>query len=450
MWTPSPACRVAFLAAAALRRGALAFLLLLPLIAATNPPEGDGSTPLHWAAYRDKLDDADKLLKSGAKVNATNDLGATPLWLASQNGSSKMVHRLLEAGANPNITLQSGETPLMVGARSGNADVVEQLLAKGANPNVRGTRGQTALMWAAAQKHPDVVKVLLAHHADLKLKSDEWTDVMAVPPHGYLPYNKAVPHGGETAFLFAARNGDLESVKLLLAAGANVNDADAWGVTATTIAAHSGFTDIVLFLLDKGANPNLDGPGFTALHEAIERRDEKMIAALLDHGADPNLPIKTWTPTRRSSDDWYFDPMLVGATPYWLAARFAEPSVMRMLIQHGADPKFVHHADYTAEQGFGAVQRKETANALMAACGMLRVHSWVEAPAAQRELDTLEAVKIAVESGADLNLANTDGSTALDAAKALRYQSVVDYLTEKGAKPGTGGSGRGRGGRAGR
>jgi uncharacterized protein len=427
-------------------------ILLLPLaalLAAGNPPNGDGSTPLHWAAYRDDIDAANKLLASGAKVNAANDLGATPLWLAAQNGSSKMVRRLLEAGANPNIALTTGETPLMVGARSGYPDVVEQLLKKDANINAKGTRGQTALMWAAAQKHPDVVKALLAHHADIKAKSEEWTDVMAVPPHGYLPYNIAVPHGAETALMFAARNGDLESVALLISAGANVNDSDAWGVTATTIAAHSGFTDIVLFLLDKGADPNLDGPGFTALHEAIERRDEKMITALLDHGANPNLPVKTWTPTRRSSDDWYFDPMLVGATPYWLAARFDEPNVMRLLMKHGADPSFVHHADYTAEQGFGAVQRKETANALMAACGMLRVHSWVEAPADRREVDTLEAVKIAVEAGVDLNLANTDGATALDAAKGLRYQSVIDFLTEKGAKAGSGGTGRGRGGRAG-
>jgi ankyrin repeat protein len=414
-----------------------------------NAPDGDGSTALHWASYRDNLEAADLLIRAGAKVNTTNDLGVTPLWPASENGSSKMVRRLLEAGADPNSALVSGETPLMAAARSGYPDVVEQLLAKGASINARGTRGQTALMWAAAQGHPNVVKVLLAHRADIRLKSDTWTDVMAVPPHGYLPYNKAVPHGGETALMFAARNGDIESSKLLVAAGANVNDTDAWGVSATTLAAHSGFTDIVLFLLDRGADPNVEGPGFTALHEAIERRDEKMVAALLDHGANPDTPLKTWTPTRRSSDDWYFDPMLVGATPYWLAARFTEPDIMRVLTKHGADPLFVHHADYTAEQGFGAVQRKETATTLMAATGSLRVHPWVELPAREREAATLEAVKIAVESGVDLNVANTDGRTALDGAKALGYNSVVAYLTEKGAKAGTGGSGAGRSGRGG-
>jgi ankyrin repeat protein len=227
-----------------------------------------------------------------------------------------------------------------------------------------------------------------------------------------------------------------------------VNDADAWGVSAVTLAAHSGFRDLVEFLLQKDANPNQAPAGFTALHEAIMRRDEEMVTALLDHGADAGAPLKTWTPTRRSSDDWNFDTSLVGATPYWLAARFTEPNVMRLLVKHGADPKFVHHAAYVAEQGFGQSERKETVNALMAAVGMIRVNPWVEIPRSEREALTLETVKLAVESDADLNLANTDGRTALDAAKGLRYQSVVDYLTEKGAKAGTG-AGAGRGARRG-
>src|SRR5580765_4514406 len=279
-----------------------ALRLLLQQRASVNVAEADGTTALHWASYRDDVESADLLIRAGANVNAANDLGATPLWTASLNASAPMVKRLLDAGANPNAALLAGETPLMVAARSGYPEVVEMLLAKGANPNAHGERGQTALMWAVSQQHPAVVKVLTAHGADLKARSDVWNEVMAVPPHGYLPYNLTIPHGGETALMFAARVGDLESARLLVAAGANVNDADAWGVSATTLAAHSGFTDLVLFLLDKGADPNAAPNGFTALHEAIMRRDEKMAAALLDHHADPNFPLKTLTPTRRSSD----------------------------------------------------------------------------------------------------------------------------------------------------
>jgi uncharacterized protein len=413
-----------------------------------NATEGDGSTALHWASYKDDLESVDLLIRAGANVNAANDLGVTALWTASQNGATAMVKRLLDAGANPNLALLSGETPVMVASRSGYPKAVELLAAKGANVNERGARGQTALMWAVSQQHPEVVKVLLGHHADLSLRSEVWSDVMAVPPHGYLGYNKAIPHGGETALMFAARVGDLASAKLLIAAGANVNDADAWGVSATTLAAHSDFGELVSFLLDKGADPNAYPNGFNALHEAIMRRDEAMVTALLDHHADPNAPLKTWTPTRRSSDDFNFHPALVGASPLWMAARFTEPNIMHLLIQHGADPKFVHHADWVAEQGFGQAHRTDTSTIVMAATGVGggNLSAWVGLPRSEREAQTLEAVKLAADLGVDLNVASTDGRTALDGAKNLQYQSVISFLTEKGAKPGTGaGVGRGPG-----
>src|SRR5579862_3731279 len=399
-----------------------------------NVAEADGATALHWASYRDDLEGADLLIRAGSNVNAANDLGVTPLWTASQNGSLPMVKRLLDAGANPNAALLAGETPVMVAARAGFPEVVEQLLSKGGNPNAHGARGQTALMWAVSQKHPEVVKVLLTHKADVQLRSEVWSEVMAVPPHGFLEYNKAIPHGGETALMFAARVGDLTSAKLLVDAGANVNDQDAWGVSATVLAVHSGFRDFAEFLLDKGADPNRAEAGFSALHEAIMRRDEKMVAALLMHGADPNAPLRTWTPTRRSSHDHHFEPSLVGATPYWLAARYDQPAVMRLLVKQGADPLFIHRADYLADK---YKPQKEATTALMAALGMGGgTTAWVQAPRREREGLTLEAVKLAAELGVDVNVANTDGRTALDAAKALHYETVVKFLVDKGAVPG--------------
>src|SRR5262245_11169898 len=408
-----------------------------------NAVERDGSTALPWAAYRDDLESVDLLIRAGAKVNAANDLGATPLWTACQNGSEPMVRRLLAAGANPNAKLLLGETLLMVAARVGNPAVVEQLLAKGADVNARAARNQTALMWAVAQKHPDVVKVLLARGADVKARSDAWTDVMAVAPHGYLDYNRAIPHGNDTPLLFAARVGDLASAKLLVGAGANVNDADAWGITPTVLAAHSGFTDLVEFLLEKGADPNLAEAGFTALHDGIMRRDERMITSLLDHGANPNAPLKTWTPTRRSSRDYNFEPELIGATPLWLASRFTEPNILRLLVKHGADAKFVHQSDRVPDR-YPFTHRKASITPLMAAVGMGGGGApWVEVDRSQREALALETAKLLVDLGVDVNAVNTDGRTALDAARTLKFESVVAYLLEKGAKPGTGGQGRG-------
>src|SRR5439155_2517987 len=234
----------------------------------------------------------------------------------------------------------------------------------------------------------------LAHGADVHARSESWTDVEAVPPHGSPEYNRAIPYGSDTALLFAARVGDLASAKLLVAAGAHVNDADAWGISATVLAAHSGFADVVDLLLEKGADPNAAKAGFTALHEAIMRRDERMVTALLSHGADPNARLQTWTPTRRTSRDFNFEPELVGATPFWLAARFTEPGVMRLLVKHGADPLFVHHGDRVVDAPGGDrfEHRTRVTTALMAATGMGGGGTpWVQPERAERETLTLEA-----------------------------------------------------------
>jgi ankyrin repeat protein len=398
-----------------------------------NTSEADGTTALHWASYRDDVTSADLLIGEGADVDAANDLGATPLWAASQNGSATMVGRLLDAGAEPNAALVSGETPVMVAARSGSVDVVRLLLDSGADLAARGPRGQTALMWAVAQQHSDVVALLIEHGADVHARTEVWSQVVAVPPHGQPEYNREIPQGGNSALMFAARVGDLASAQLLLAAGADVNDADAWGVSAMVLAAHSGFPDLVQLLLDRGADPNSAAAGFTALHAAVMRRDEKIVSALLAHGADPNARVLTWTPTRRASEDFHFPPSLVGATPFWLAARFSDPVLMRLLAEYGADPLFVHQATY---KNLRLQILEESTTALMAALGMAArgAQGWI--PPERGEIDALrlEAVMVAVELGVDVNAVDNQGRTALDAAMALEDEAIVEFLVEHGAR----------------
>ena len=206
-------------------------------------------------------------------------------------------------------------------------------------------------------------------------------------------------------------------------------------MTALVLAAHAGHGALVELLLEKGADANAAAPGFTALHIAIMRRDERMAAALLAHGADPNAPLRTWTPTRRASADWNFAPPLVGATPFWLAARVTHPRIMRLLAEHGANPRVVHRSDFYLNDMYD--HRTEATTALMAATGMgIGGTAWLPPPRAAREALALEAVQTAVELGADLNAATTDGRTALDAAQALKYEWVVRYLVDKGARSG--------------
>ncbi len=431
--------------------------------------QGDGSTALHWASYWDNPAIAARLIRAGSAVDATNDLGVTPLWAGCENGSPAMVEALLAAGADPNRALPFGETPLMTAARTGNADVVGQLLAAGADVDAATEDGaygaQTALMWAVAQKHPAVVEVLLAHGADVRARSTTFTETVKTIPT-YANYGlQCVPRdecyitdvrsGGFTPLLFAARVGDLASARLLAAAGADVNEAAPDGASALAIAALSGHGAVGAFLLDRGADPNAAGGGYAPLHAAIVHRDPLLAEALLSAGADPNARVSASTRYTRDSADFFFAPWFVGAPAFWLAARYREAGIMRLLARHGADPAATHSPAYWTRDRRTAASRmwvdEGQTTALMAAVGLGgRDPLWAvdhrarvaEATELGRGPDrnaaqaaTLEAVRVAVELGIEVNAANARGQTAISRATADGFEAVVAFLVEHGAAP---------------
>src|SRR5206468_1497159 len=135
------------------------------------------------------------------------------------------------------------------------------------------------------------------------------------------PYVGDVEKGGSTPLLFAARQGDLESAKLLLAAGTDVNDKAPDGYSAMQLASHSGHGELALFLLNAGADPNAADVGFTTLHTAVLTGDLPLVKALIAHGANPNAQITKATPIRRLGEDLALPTPLIGATPFFLAAK---------------------------------------------------------------------------------------------------------------------------------
>ena len=420
--------------------------------------QGDGATALHWAAYRDEIEVADLLIRAGADPGAATDLGVTPLWAAAENGSAAMTERLLEAGADPDAPLLSGETPLMTAARVGAAEVVGRLLEGGADADATAGRNQTALMWAVSQRHPAVVEALLRHGAAVDARTDVWTEVVKTTPEPWNPeYVAEIPQGGYTPLLFAARVGDLPSARLLAAAGADVNDQPPYGTSATVVAAHSGHGDVAAFLLARGADPNAADAGYTALHAAILHKNTALVRALLDHGADPEAPVRASTPVRRDAVDFYLHPSYVGATPFWLAARFSAPDIMRLLLERGADPLVAHHPTYwpgsLSIRDERVQVREGPTNALMAAAGLGgrdplvsvdrlgRIAESAPVLSTRREPDPaaraatmLEAVRIAAAQGVDVNAANAEGNTALHAAARGGHDGVVRYLVAQGAR----------------
>ena len=382
---------------------------LLQERADVNAAQADGATALHWAAHWDDLETAELLIRAGADVNAANDYGVTPLWLACTNGSAAIAGKLLEAGANPNAALPTGETVLMMCARAGNAEAVNSLLVHGADVNAAETRrGQTALMRAVAQKQPEAAKTLIEHGADVHARSN----------------------GGFTPLLFAAQQGDLESARILLATGANVNEATPDGMSMLLLASASGHEALSIFLLEEGADPNaVDAYGATALHYAVMKGIASMsgvslanyvshlfrpsmpelVKALLAHGANPNARLVDGPRLAgRSLRE------AIGATPFLLAAAANDVSVMRILAENGADPLLATKGKLTP---------------LAAAAGVGRVQDFTEA----EEHNALEAVKLALDLGADVNAANDTSRTALHGAANLGGNAIIQFLADQGA-----------------
>lgn len=432
---------------AARHQGAEAVQQLLAGGADPDVRQADGATALHWATYQEDIDTVASLIEAKADVNAVNRLGASPLYLAAKSGNANLIERLLEAGANPNLALQIGETPLMTAARSGTAEGVLHLIEAGADVNAsESSRGQTALMWATAQGHVDVARVLIEAGADLEARSKVRSRLMytQAPNGGAFDQGMVEQLGGYSPLLFAASQGHVELARLLLSAGADVEGVAGNDASPLVVATHSGHSDLARLLLEQGADANAIGAGYNALHAAVLRGDLDTVAALLEHGANPDVRLQRATPVQRASEDWALKAPLVSATPYWLAASFREPQIMRALEQGGADPLLTteelwsvprdraSRLDPPSPTSVGGFASSVQA-AIRGASDRGRYYVLAnEDPLGEEQL-ALEAVIVAADHGANLNHRDFTESTALHDAAVRALASVVRELAERGA-----------------
>jgi ankyrin repeat protein len=378
-----------------------------------NARSSDGSTALLWLAHWNDLKTADLLLRAAADANAANDFRMTPLSQACTNGSAEFVRLLLKSGANPNLAIATGESPLMTCAKTGSVDAVRMLIEYGTAVNTaEPSQNQTALMWAAAERHPDVVSALIAAHADLKASTKQ----------------------GFTAMHFAARVGDLESVKILSAAGVDVNLQTSGanpGYTPLLVATLRAQVGVALYLLDHGADPNNNGAGFTPLHWAsttwegfasnpvygfedpmsgIPDRQAKLqlVKALLAHGAEVNARMTKRQPSFATG---YTDG--VGATPLLLAASVDDVEMMRLLLAAGADPK---------------IPTATSATTIMAATGLN--HGIGESLVTEEQAK--DAVKLLLDRGVDPKGETTFGENALFGPAYRGWNSLLAQMIDLG------------------
>ena len=396
-----------------------------------NASAGDGATALHWAAYRDNSELARLLIQAGASVNIANDLGVTPLWVAATTRSTATLETLLEAGANPNIVPPTGETPLMVATRTANVDGVRLLVAHGADVNAReAQKGQTALMWAASKQEPEIVRNLIEAGADLHARtvtSQRYVLLCCQEYNGDIrPGTAWVRHGGFTPLLFAAREGALESARLMLEAGANLDDTAADGASALGLAALSGQGAVATLLVEAGADVNAAGAGYTALHAAVMRGDLALAKSLIAYGANLNARLTEATQARRNHNDYAFDKALLGATPFMLAAKEGEAEFMRSFAAAGADLSLplVDGSTPLMVAALGK-QRVRPGRTLIVVAG--------QDVNREPERRALEAVKVVVELGAVMDANNDAGDTALHVAAQKRFETVTRFLAENRA-----------------
>ena len=380
--------------------------LLLRQHADVNAPQADGATALAWAVHYNDLDTTNLLIRAGANPNAANDLGVTPLWLACENGNTAIVERLLEARANPNAALTTGETLLMQAARTNSVGAITALLVHGVDVNGRksGRGGQTALMWAAAMGHADAVQALIGGGADAHARSAS----------GFMP------------LLFAARIGDIPTLRVLLRAGALVDDQAPDGTTALTMAVDSNHEDAAIAVLLAGADAKQTSAGYTPLHTAVQRGYAALVAALLGHGADPNVRLTKAPPLVFGTSAGAGRADLTGATPFLIAARGANIAMMRTLLTAGADPRLTTSDGTTplmVAAGLGQLEdtTQKGFDALAAAA------RWQDAAA-------VDAVHMLLDLKTDINARNTLGNTALHGASYVGANAIVQLLVDKGAR----------------
>jgi uncharacterized protein len=441
--------------------------LLLRAGANAKVANRDGSTPLWLACINGDAPVIAALLTAGADANEKLPLGRTPLMVAARTGNVDAIKVLLDHGADVNAkeTLR-GTTALMWAADEGHAAAIQLLVQHGADikaqsdPAERG-RGPALGKSNDPRKAVEALgKALAAGIPTPQLGALGTTSLIPVVPEkrgagrgrgqggaagadgldqgddaaAVFGFGRGRPApkdgGGLTALVYAVRSDDLDSVKALLAAGADINQVTGYGWSPLLVATQNRYYKLGAYLLDHGADVNLANKGaWTPLYLATDNRNIEggdypvrkgdmdhldYIKLLLDKGANVNARMKDTTETRTVFTNQWLDES--GATAFLRASQSGDLVLMKLLLAHGADPKIDTTLHVTALQ-------------VAAGIGWVEGITYEWSPAS-----TLEAVKMLLDLGLDPNAQADTGRTALHGAAHKGRPDVVQILVDHGAR----------------
>lgn len=333
------------------RAGALE---LLRLGADVNAPLADGSTALHWAVHNVDAEMVELLLAREADPAVKNRYGAAPLTEAVRIANADIAGMLLAAGADPEATNADGQSALMLAASTGVVEVAELLLDAGANVNaMEQWRGQTALTWAAANAHGEMTELLIDHGANVNIRaaSTDWGSQITAEPRAQYR-----PTGGLTPLLYAARSGCEVCIDAILDAGADIDLPTPEAITPLMVAIDNYRYNAAKLLLERGANPHVwDWYGRTALYIATDMNSYgpsqtrgggelapgptalDIMRLLLEAGVNRDPQLNHHRPGRGGNSGRFVDDLLTtGATPLLRAANSHDLEAVKLLLEYGA------------------------------------------------------------------------------------------------------------------
>jgi ankyrin repeat protein/beta-lactamase regulating signal transducer with metallopeptidase domain len=406
--------------------------LLLAKGADVNVTSRTGWTPLHaaagpgwpWRKQSTRGQIVGLLIDSGSVINAKDSDGCTPLHAAAAwRRQDEVVEVLLARGANVDAEANSGATPLHYAAYNGQKGVVEILLAKGANINAKTDAGDTPASAALQADHPDIFALLTGKGGDMPLANSLHS---------------------------VARIGNLAEAKNLIDKGANVNAKDWIGWTALHYTAKKGNRDVIQLLISRGAKVNVQNKDrLTPLHKVTDRSCAEILIA---HNADVNAKDnEDFTPLHYAAQQGHEDVVEVliskGANvnptnecrkPLHWAVMRGHTSIVKLLIEKGADVNAEDcYSDvpllYARTREIGEILLDNGANPNARDMSSFTPLHYA-AGTGYWPNGSIDMVDLLISKGADVNLINGWGGTALSIAKRKGHAEIADLLRKQGAK----------------